>query len=417
MRKYNKNKIIQFILLILCVILLSFFGYNRVNISNINRINAISSSYFIDYKNISSQELFNEGWSVIKNNYYKKDLNNQDWQKWKKRYKNKIKTPEDVDIALNTIITSLNDPYSKFLTKEEFEELNNSFNSKLYGIGINIASISGKICIVNVLKGASADFQGVMAGDIILKVNNVDVAGQSIYHTAQLIRGDKDASIDLVLLRGNEKLYKTIKREEIKVKTVEGKKINENIGYIRISSFVGLDTTKDFVIVLNRLKDTKGLILDLRGNSGGLFQNAVTIANLFLDRGNIVQVIARHNKKNIYKVSKGGYVYTKPLVVLIDENSASASEILASALHDNHRAILAGTRTFGKGLVQKVFSLPNQTGMNITIARYLTPKGIDINEEGIEPDYNVTISHNDFINNIDSQLNWAQIYLEKEISK
>ncbi len=417
MSKFDKNKIFQFVLLVFGVIMLSCLNYNSIQTKNINRINATADLEKINTKNISSQELYDETWKIIKNNYYQKDLNKQDWSRWKKRYKNQIKTPEDANIAINTMIASLNDPYSKFLTKDEFQEQNNSINSKLYGIGINIASVSGKIYIVNVLKGTPADNQGLMAGDIILKINQVDMSGQSLYYAAQLIKGDKDATVDLELLRGNEIINKSVKREEIKVKTVEAKELDENIGYIRISSFIGLDTTKEFVIALNKLKETKGLILDLRGNSGGLFHNAIIVANLFLKHGVLVQVVARQNKKNVYRATQDGCIYEKPLVVLIDEDSASASEILSGALHDNKRATLIGTKTFGKGLVQKVFFLPNQTGLNITIAKYLTPSGEDINKKGIAPDYYVTIAHNDFINNIDSQLNEAKVYLEKEISR
>lgn len=415
MKNSNKNKILQFLFLIFGVIILSYSGYNCAQTKNIERINASTNISYIDQKNISAQDLYNEAWNIIKNNYYKRDLNKQDWNRWKRKYKNQIKTPEDANIAINTMLTALNDPYSKFMNKEEFKEQNNSFNSKLYGIGINIASVSGKIYIINVLKNAPADNQGVRQGDIILKVNDKNVSGQSVYQTAQLIRGDKDETIDLTLMRGNEKLYKSIKREEIKVKTVDYKKLSDDIGYIRISSFIGLDTTKDFVIALNRLSETKGLVLDLRGNPGGLFQNAIVIANLFMKKGVIVQVIARQNKKNVYSASSEGCIYDKPIAILIDENTASASEILSSALHENDRATLIGTKTFGKGLVQKVFSLPNQTGMNITIAQYLTPNGNDINNKGIEPDYNVNIAHNDFLDNIDTQLEYAQNYLEKEI--
>ena len=417
MSKYDKNKIFQFVLLIIGIVILFCFKYNSSQLNTIQRINEISNANNINQKNVSPEELYNETWNIIKNNYYKKDLNEQNWTRWRKKYKNQIKTQQDANIAINTMLASLNDPYSKFLSKEEFEEQNNSINSKLYGIGINIASISGKIYVINVLKGTPADNQEILSGDIILKINNTDISGESLYYAAQLIRGDKNAVLELELLRGNEILNKSIKREEIKVKTVEAKKLDENIGYIRISSFIGLDTTKEFVVALNRLKDTKGLILDLRGNSGGLFQNAIIIANLFLKHGTIVRVIARHDKKNIYKATHDGCIYEKPLAILIDEDSASASEILSSALHDNNRAVLIGTRTFGKGLVQKVFPMPNQTGLNITIARYLTPNGKDINNTGIKPDYYVTIAHNDFINNNDPQLNQAKTYLEKEFSK
>ena len=219
------------------------------------------------------------------------------------------------------------------------------------------------------------------------------------------------------ILRDNDKFEKSIKRAEIKVKTIDYKKITEDIGYIRITSFIGLDTSKEFIIALNRLKDSKGLILDLRGNSGGLFQNAIVISNLFMKKGTIVNVIARQGKQNTYSATDEGCIYDNPLVVLIDGTSASATEILSSALKDNKRATLVGTKTYGKGLVQKVFSLPNKSGMNLTIARYLTPNGDDINQKGVMPDYTVLFTHNDFINNIDPQLAYARKYLEKEIEK
>ena len=417
MQKLNKNKTVQFILLIFFAAILSYINYNAAQVRNAQKLNLLGGSDYVNSKKISPQDLYYEAYNTVKNNYYKRDLNNQEFYRWKLRYKNKIKTMEDADIAINTMVASLDDAYSKFMNSDEFSEQNQSINSKLYGIGINIASISGKIYIINVLKNTPAYNQGIRPGDIILKVNDNDVAGQSVYHCAQLIRGDKDAIIDLTLLRGAEKFSKSIKREEIRIKTVEYKKLSDEIGYIRVSSFIGLDTAKEFIVSLNKLKDTKGLILDLRGNSGGLFQNATLISDLFLKKGTIVQVIARKNKKNIYSASSKDCIYENPLVVLIDEDTASASEILSSALRDNNRATLIGTKTFGKGLVQKVFTLPNQTGMNLTIARYLTPKGNDINKKGIEPDYSVTIAHNDFINSIDSQLDFAKSYLEKEINK
>lgn len=412
----NKAYLKQFILLLLGIFVLSLITYNNFKIHQIKRINTISEINTINESNVSPKELFNSCWYIIKANYYNKNLNEQNWNKWKKRYSNQIKTKEDAYVAINSMLASLDDSYSKFMSEEEFSAQNSAINSKLYGIGINIASISGKIYIINVLEDAPAYESGIRAGDIILKINDEDVNGESIYHIARLIRGNLNEALKLELLRGDEKFEKIVKREEIKVKTIEAKKITDEIGYIRISSFIGINTTKEFIIALNRLKETKGLILDLRGNSGGLFQNAIVISNLFMKQGTIVNVIARQGKKNIYTAKNDGCIYDNPLVILIDGNSASASEILSSALHDNSRATLIGTKTYGKGLVQKVFSMPNKSGMNLTIAKYLTPKGQDINKKGIEPDYIVNFSHRDLLENTDSQLAYAQRFLEKEIN-
>lgn len=417
MLNVDKTKLKHFLLLFVSIIILLLITHQNIKIKQAKRINNISGISLINEKNISPKTLFLESWQIIKSNYYNANLNEQDWTRWKKRYIHKIKTQEDAYVAINSMLASLDDSYSKFMSEDEFLAQNNAINSKLYGIGINITSLAGKIYIANVIENAPAYNQGLKIGDIILKVNGADVSGQSIYYVAQLIKGDIEAPLTLEILRDNQKFQKVLKREEIKVKTIDYKKITDEIGYIRISSFIGLDTSKEFIIALNRLIDSKGLILDLRGNSGGLFQNAIIISNLFMEEGDIVNVIARQGKKNTYSATDEGCIYNNPLVVLIDGTSASASEILSSALKDNNRAILIGTKTYGKGLVQKVFSLPNKTGMNLTIARYLTPSGKDINKNGVSPDYLVTFSHSDFINNIDPQLAYAKKYLEREIQE
>jgi len=417
MKPFFNKKNIQTFAVFVSIVFLFLLTYQDTKTKQIKRINHVSQINIINNKQVSPKELFSNSWSTIKSNYYENDLNNQNWNRWKKRYLHKIKTQEDAYVAINSMLASLDDSYSKFLSEEEFSKQNNAINSKLYGIGINITSISGKTYIVNVLENTPAYNCGIRAGDIILKVNNEDISGQSIYKVAQLVRGEINKPVELEILRGTQKFIKSPKREEIKIKTIEYKKLTEDISYIRISSFIGLETPKEFIVALNKLKNSKGLILDLRGNSGGLFQNAILISNLFMNKGTIVQVIARQGKKNIYSAENDGCIYTNPLVVLIDGSSASASEILSSALRDNKRATLVGTRTYGKGLVQKIFSMPNKSGMNLTIAKYLTPNGVDINKKGIKPDYFVDFTHRDFLNNIDPQINWAKNYLEKEIIK
>ena len=409
----NKKVYPKIITLLLIFVLFFITTHKEIETKHINRVNNLSETNIINERQVSPKQLFYEAWVNIKNNYYNPHLNKQNWAKWKKRYLNKIKTQEDAYVAINSMIASLDDSYSKFLSEEEFKEQNSAINSKLYGIGINIASYSGKIYIANVIENAPAYIADIRTGDIILKVNGTNTNGVSIYEVAKLIRGEVNQPLTLELLRGNDKFVKVLKRQEIKIKTIESKKLTDKIGYIRISSFIGQDTPKDFVLALNKLSDTKGLIVDVRGNSGGLFQNAIVISNLFMKTGNIVSVVARTGKTNVYNAKDEGCIYENPIVVLIDSNSASSSEILASALRDNKRATLVGTKTFGKGLVQKVFSMPNKTGMNLTIAKYLTPNGTDINKNGITPDYTVTLSHDDFINNNDSQLNYARTYLEK----
>ena len=223
--------------------------------------------------------------------------------------------------------------------------------------------------------------------------------------------------VDLEILRENKRISKKIKRAEIKIKTVESEIMDKEIGYIRIVSFISSEGPVEFIDAMNKVKDTNALILDLRGNTGGLFQNAVFVANMFLDEGKIVKVIGRGGHNSSYTAEEKEYTYDKPLIVLVDGESASASEIVSAALKDNGRAMIVGTKTFGKGVVQKVYDMPNNMGMNLTIARYLTPNGNDINKKGIEPNYFVEITKDDFEKNNDSQLNFAKNMLRNEIER
>ena len=402
---------------VLCLSLAVLFGvsFQNYKIAQIERINEISSNSYINTEKVSPKDLFLESWLLVKQSYAEPHLNDQNWHRWKRRYVNKITDIDDAYVAINTMLASLDDPYSRLLSKEEFLEQSNSIESKMYGIGVNIASVAGKIYIVNVIKGSPADLSGLKQGDMLVSVDNHQIKGKSIFQVAQYIKGALNEVVTLVISRDGNKLTKKIKRAEIKVKTVECAKLDKDTGYIHIISFIGNDTPLEFINAMNKVKDTKGLILDLRGNTGGLFQNAVFVSNLFLKSGDIVSVIGRDGLSSSYRVQRGEFVYEKPLVVLVDGDSASASEIVSGALKDNNRAKIVGTKTFGKGVVQKIYALPNQMGMNLTIAKYLTPSGRDINEKGIEPDYEVTFTRDDVNKNFDRQLEFAKNLIAKEI--
>ena len=403
----------RYVFLVLFIVLL-VFTLNKIFFS-VNNITDTDED-LIDYTQISSQKLFDNTWKIIRDNYYDPNLNQQLWSRWREHYHGKIKTDADAKVAIDSMLASLNDPYSRYMSKEEFLEQNNSINSKITGIGVNITSDAGKIRIINVMEGTPAQFANVLPEDIITEINGKDVNGLNISEVANLVRGPENTFVNITLLRNNEKITKRIMRKEIKIKTVKSSVLDKTIGYINIVSFVGATTPNEFMEALEKTKDTTGLILDLRGNTGGLLPNAVFIANLFIPQGNIVSIVGRNGYKYDINAQDTEFTINKPTVVLVDGSSASASEILSGALKDYDRAKLIGTKTFGKGMVQKIISLPNQTGLNLTIAKYLTPKGIDINKKGIEPDIKVVFNLKDVKNNNDAQLQTAKNTLSKMIA-
>ncbi len=366
----------------------------------------------IDKQTTDPKRLFLKTWRIIKSKYYDPTMNGQDWMRWNKRYIDKISTIDDANVAINSMLASLDDPYSKFMDEKEYLEQTTNIDAKIVGIGVNIISASGKVVIVSVVEDTPAFKSGVKAGDLILKVDEKNVAGKSVSDVASLIRGKEGEIVKLELLRDKKKLTKNILREEIQIKNIKASIIDDKIGYIQISSFISSDLSSEFIEALTKTEKCQGLIIDLRGNAGGLMPNAIFIADMFLPSGHIVSIVDRNSQKSDIDAQVKPYAINKPLVILIDEASASASEILSGALKDNKKAILIGKRTYGKGMIQKIYPLPNETGMNLTIAKYLTPKGFDINKRGIEPDYEVEYTEKDFLNNKDPQLEKAKSVME-----
>ena len=404
----------QLLIFVLSVLILVIF--NKVFMSVFTKTNAFyTRQALINNEEIAPQKLFDKTWKVINREYYEPSLNNQNWYRWKDHYRNKIKTDEDARVAIDTMIASLNEPYTRFMPKKDFEDLTTSITSKIYGIGVNIYSNAGKIEIFNVMPATPADFAQLKQGDIITAVNGKDINGMNVSDVAAIVRGPENSVVELTILRNNKKLTKKIKRKEIKIKSVKSSILDNHIGYIQILSFMSGTTPNEFLEALENTKNTDSLILDLRGNTGGLLDNAVFIADMFINNGTIVDIIYRNGYKKSIKAQDEHFGMQKPVVVLVNGASASASEILSGALKDTHKATLVGRKTFGKGLVQKVVPLPNQTGVNVTIARYLTPNGTDINKLGIKPDIEVGNEFDFFVGNQkDEQLEKAKEVLNND---
>ncbi len=374
----------------------------------------INTDELLSKEKVSSQRLFDRSWNIIRKNYYDSELNYQDWNRWKKHYNGEIQTDADANVAINSMLESLDDPYSRYLDKKSYAEQNTSIDSRIFGIGVNISTIGGKTYVVSVMDDTPAHSAGLKSGDVITKVNGKDIAGLKTTEVADVVRGPEGSFVKLVILRNKKLLVKKIQRKEIKIKTVRSR-TEKNIGYIQIMSFIGSSTPVEFLDALEKTENTKGLIIDLRGNTGGLLPNAVFIANLFINNGNIVSIVGRNGyKKEIY-AQDADYTVEKPLLILVDGGSASASEILSGALQDYQKAKLVGTKTFGKGMVQKIIPMPNETGLNLTIAKYLTPLGHDINKKGILPDYEVELSNKDIAKRNDVQLKRAREILQAMI--
>ncbi len=409
----KKRELIIFILTAIIVYVL----YQYISTTVVMNSPILQSNDLINNKKVTPQELYEESWETVKKSYLDSSYNSQDWKRWKNRYKGRLKTDEDARIAIETMLASLDDSYTRFLSKKEYTEQSNSIDAHITGIGVNIMTQSGKPVIYSVIEGTPAEKAGLKANDIIMYVDGKSVNGMDISKVAELVRGPENTMVTLKIKRGRRVLIKKIIRKKIEIKSVETSIKSNNIGYIKIKSFIGSNTATEVITGLKKIKDTQGLIIDLRGNTGGLLTNAVIVANLFINNGKIVSIVSKNGKKNDINAQINIAVINKPTVVLVDGASASASEILSGALKDNKKAVLVGTKTFGKGLVQQIVPLPNETGINITIAKYLTPNGEDINKKGIEPDYKVDYSLKDFRSRNDVQLKKAEEIIQKMCKK
>ena len=310
-----------------------------------------------------------------------------------------------VDGAIKGMFSGLDDKYSQYYTKAEFEKLKEQTSGSFVGIGVYISPTSDDdhITIIAPIAGSPAEKSGIKAGDKILKVDGKVVSAQNSDEAITMIKGKKGTEVELTIKRSEQILDVNVKRDEIVSETVEGKVLDDNIGYIKITSF-SEHTNKEFEKTLNTLKqsDIKGLVIDLRDNPGGLLNVCKDIADSLIGEGTIVYT--KDNKGNTEYLKSDKEKLGLPIAVLTNEGSASASEILTGAIIDNKAGISVGTTTFGKGLVQSVRELKDGTGYKLTTAQYFTPSGEYINGKGIKP----TIEEKDEEKQLDVALKWIK---------
>lgn len=302
--------------------------------------------------------------------------------------------------AIRDMLSNLDDPYTRFLDPKEFNQMRIDTSGELTGVGIQIAKDkeSDSIIIISPIEGTPAYEAGIKAKDMILSIDNVSTKGLNIEDAVKLIRGRRGTKVKLEILRNGNSFYKSLLRERIELKSVTSK-INETkdgllIGYVRLKQFNAnasremKDTLKDLEI-----KKVSGYVLDLRSNPGGLLESSIDISRQFIDKGIIVSTLSKDGLRET-KRGNGKALTKKPLIVLVNEGSASASEIVSGAIRDNNRGKLVGKKTFGKGLVQSMRTLVDGSGLTVTVAKYLTPNGTDINKFGITPDIEVKMNSN-----------------------
>ena len=348
------------------------------------------------------------------NDIYKKiDLFGEVLEKINKEYVDEINQSESMDSAINGLLQSL-DPYSAYMSPEIFNEMQTETSGEFGGLGIEVSMESGVVKVISPIDDTPASRAGIKAGDYIVKINDVQVQGKSLSEAVDLMRGPVGSGIELTIRRRGERkaLIFNVVREIIQIQSVKADILEKNIGYLRLTSFnenSGKQIERE-IKKLEKNKDVKSYILDLRNNPGGLLSQAIKISDFFLDNGEIVSTKSRKPSENRkWFAKKGDLTNGKVLIVLINYGSASASEIVAGALKDHKRAILLGENSYGKGSVQSIIPLKNDGAIRLTVAKYYLPSGKSISEVGVSPDIEIDEENDDFRikTETDNQLEYA----------
>ena len=340
----------------------------------------------------SPKELVDEVWQIINHQYVDTNFNNLNWQEVRQEYLERSYTDqEQVYDAVREMLEQLGDPYTRFMDPEEFKNMQIDTSGELTGVGIQIAKDeeTDRLIVIAPIEDTPAFAAGIIAKDIIKEIDGTDTKGMDVNEAVKLIRGKPGSKVTLTIDRDGATQDYEIVRARIQIHPVRARVSNTpvgDVGYIRLTQF-SAQASKEMRDAIKDLEKegVTGYVLDLRSNPGGLLYSSIDIARMWLEEGSIVSTVDRGGERE-RKAANNSALTDKPLTILVDGGSASASEILSGALQDNKRAVLVGTKTFGKGLVQSVRRLGDGSGLAVTIAKYLTPSGRDIHKEGIAPD-------------------------------
>ena len=376
-----------------------------------------SKNYFKYILSIVTIILLNVSSKVYSQNidklYEKIDLFSEVLETIQNEYVEDVDQAEAMDSAINGLLQSL-DPYSSYMNQETFEESQSETTGEFGGLGIEVSMEAGVVKVIAPIDDTPASRAGIKAGDYIVKINAEQVRGKTLMEAVNLMRGPVGTSIEITVRRKGLKKAKIFKitREIIEIKSVISKLIDNKVGYLRLRAFNqnSSDQLKKEISKIEKNKKLVGYILDLRNNPGGLLTQAIEISDLFLNDGEIVSTKGKKNRENRkFFARKGDRIKGKPLIVLINNGSASASEIVAGALQDQKRAVLLGETTFGKGSVQSIIPLKNKGALRLTISKYYLPSGKSISEVGVLPDIKIEEKGEEFSINTetDNQLNYA----------
>ena len=362
---------------------------------------------------IFSLLLFEKSFSDSNDIYKKIDIFGEVLEKINKEYVDEVDQSKSMDAAINGLLQSL-DPYSAYMSPESFDSMQTETKGEFGGLGIEVGMEAGVVKVISPIDDTPASKAGLKAGDYIVKINDTQVQGKSLMDAVDLMRGPVGSSIKITVRRRGQKkaLIFNITREIIEVQSVKFELLDNNVGYIRLTSFNenSSQQIKEKIEEFNKNKNIKGFVFDLRNNPGGLLSQAIKISDFFLENGEIVATKSRQVSENRkWFAKKGDLTNGKTLIVLINYGSASASEIVAGALKDHKRAIILGENSYGKGSVQSIIPLKNRGAIRLTIAKYYLPSGKSISKVGVTPDIEVAEDSPQFKINTetDNQLNFA----------